>query len=197
MPKGIPRTDEEQNRRRHEIFGASLKVFVRKGFQETSMREIAEGAGIGKSTLYDYFRTKNEILIWAVEDELVDLTSAACEIAAQPIPAIERLRKIMKNHVQVLMDNKELYLKLSFEVQRLSLEAQKRIQIRRHTYQDLIRQLIDDGIREGSFRKVDSLLVARLLIVAITPTIFTSRPTGTPQEMLGRALDVILKGIQT
>ncbi len=197
MPKGIPLTDEEQNRRRHEIFGASLKAFVRKGFQETSMREIAEGAGIGKSTLYDYFRTKNEILIWAVEDELVDLTSAACEIAAQPIPAIERLRKIMKNHVQVLMDNKELYLKLSFEVQRLSLEAQKRIQIRRHTYQDLIRQLIDDGIREGSFRKVDSLLVARLLIVAITPTIFTSRPTGTPQEMLGRALDVILKGIQT
>ncbi len=196
MPKGIPLTEQEQMRRRHEIFGASLKLFLKHGFQETSMREIAEEAEIGKSTLYDYFRTKDEILIWGVEDELVDLTAAAREIAAQPSPAVDRLRKIMSNHVEVMMASKELYLRMSFEVQRLSLAAQKRIQIRRHAYQDLIRQLIDEGIREGSFRKVDSLLVARMLIVGVTPTIFTSRPTGTPQQMLSTALDVILKGIE-
>ncbi len=196
MPKGIPLTDQQQDRRRHQIFGASLKLFVQNGFQETSLREIAQGAGMGKSTLYDYFRTKDEILLWGVEDQLLDLTVAARRIAAQPRPAIQRLRQIMKHHVQVILDNKQLYLKLSFEVQRLSLQAQRRLQLRRHTYQDLIRQLIDDGIREGSFRKVDSLLVARLLLVALTPTIFTSRPSGTPQQMLGAALDVILKGIQ-
>ncbi len=196
LPKGIPLTEEEQMRRRHEIFGTSVQLFLKNGFQETSMREIAERAGIGKSTLYDYFRTKEEILAWGVEDELVDLSAAAQEIVALPLPAAERLRKVAKNHVQALTASKDLYLKLSFEVQRLSLETQKRIQVRRHAYQDLIRQLIDQGIREGSFRRVDSLLVARLLIVAMTPTIFTSRPTGTPQQMLNTALDVILKGIR-
>ena len=160
------------------------------------MREIAEEAGIGKSTLYDYFPTKDEILVWGVEDEILDLAAGALEIVALPLPAMDRLRKAMKNHVEIMTAGKEFYLKLSFEVQRLSLETQKRIQVRRHAYQDLIRRLIDEGIKEGSFRKVDSLLVARLLIAAVTPTIFTSRPTGTPQEMLGTALDVILKGIQ-
>lgn len=196
MPKGTPLTEQEQMRRRHEIFSASVKLFLKNGFQETSMREIAEEAGIGKSTLYDYFPTKDEILVWGVEDEFMDLAAGAQEIAAMPLPAIERLRKAMKNHVEILNAGKEFYLKLSFEVQRLSLETQKRIQVRRHAYQDLIRRLIDEGIKEGSFRKVDSLFVARMLIVAVTPTIFTSRPTGTPQEMLGTALDVILKGIQ-
>ncbi len=196
MPKGIPLTEEEQVRRRHEIFGTSIKLFLKNGFQETSMREIAEEAGIGKSTLYDYFPTKDDILAWGVEDEIVDLADAAQEIAAQPLPAVTRLRKIMKNHVDVLSSSRDLYLKLSFEVQRLSLETQKRIQVRRHAYQDLIRHLIDEGIQEGSFRKVDSLFVARLLIFAITPTIFTSRPTGTPQQMLNSALDVFLRGIQ-
>jgi AcrR family transcriptional regulator len=196
MPKGVPLTDQEQNRRRHEIFGASVKLFLKNGFQETSMREIAKEAGIGKSTLYDYFRTKDDILVWGVEDEFVDLAAAARDIAAMPLPAKERLRRAMKEHVEVLAANKEFYLKLGFEVQRLSLETQKRIQVRRHAYQDLIRRLIDEGIREGSFRKVDSLFVARMLIVAATPTIFTSRPTGTPQQMLNTALDIFMRGIQ-
>ena len=160
------------------------------------MREIAETAGIGKSTLYDYFKTKDNILLWGVEDQLVDLTAEVQEIVKQPAPAVKRLRQAMKQHLEFLVSSKEFYLKLSFEVQRLNLESQKRIQIRRHAYQDLIRQLIDEGIAEGSFRKVDSLLVARTLITALTPTVFTSRPSGTPQEMLNTAFDIILKGIQ-
>ncbi len=169
---------------------------MKRGFQETSMREIAEAAGIGKSTLYDYFQTKEEIMVWGVEDQIMDLTTEAQKIVAMSLPALERLRKVMKMHLESLVANKEFYLKLSFEVQRLDLENQKRIQVLRHAYQDLIRQLINEGIKEGSFRKVDSLLAARLLIMAITPTLFTSRPTGTPQQMLNTALDIVLKGIQ-
>lgn len=196
MPKGIPLTDEIQIRRRHEIFGASVRLFLKNGFQETSMREIAEATGIGKSTLYDYFQTKDEILVWGVEDEIMDLTVEVQKIVVLPLPAADRLQKAMKTHLEFLAASKELYLKTSFEVQRLDIESQKRIQVRRRAYQDLIRQLIDEGIEEGSFRKVDSLLVARLLLLAITPTLFTSRPTGTPQQMLNTALDIILKGIQ-
>jgi len=197
MPKGIPLTEEEQNRRRHEIFGASVKLFLKNGFPETSMREVAQEAGIGKSTLYDYFPTKEEILIWGIEDLFVDLTAAAREIAALPLPAIDRLRKVMQSHVAALEASKEFYLRLSFEVQRLSLKAQRRIQVRRHEYQDLLAQLVREGIQEGSFRQVDPLSVARMLIMAVTPTIFTSRPSGTPQQMLDETLGVVLKGIQT
>jgi len=196
MPKGIPLTEEELDRRRHKIFAATVGLFLQKGFRETSMREIAETAGMGKSSLYDYFKTKDEILLWAMEDEILDLTNAAQEIVSQPIPAIERLQQVMKTHLDFLVSSKEFYLKLSFEVQRLTIESQQRIQVKRHAYQDMIRQLIDEGIQERAFRPVDSLLVTRVLITALTPTVFTSRPTGTPQEMLEEAFDVIMKGIQ-
>jgi AcrR family transcriptional regulator len=196
MPKGIPLTEAEQNRRRHEIFAASLKLFLQSGFQETSMKEIANAAGIGKSTLYDYFKTKDDILVWGVEDELIDLTAAASEIVSQPLPAFVRLESVMKAHLEFLVASKELYLKLSFEMQRLNLESQRRIQVRRHAYQDLICGLIEAGIREGSFRPVDSLLASRLLITALTPTVFTSRPSGTPQQMLDVAFDLVMRGIR-
>ncbi len=160
------------------------------------MRQIAEQAGIGKSTLYDYFRTKEEILTWGVEDELMDLTEAAQKIAAMPLSAIERLRRIMKIHAEMLLASKDQYLKVMFEVQRLSLESQKRIQVRRHRYQDLICGLIEEGIRQGAFRPVDPLLAARMLIMAITPSIFTVRPTGSPQQMISSGMDIIMRGIQ-
>jgi len=196
MPKGIPITEEELYCRRHEIFDSALHLFLEKGFNETSVREIAEASGMGKSTLYDYFKTKDEILLWYIEDELKDVNTAAREIANQPIPVIERLRQIMRKNLDFLVASKELYLKLFFEVQRLTIQSQKRVQAGRHAYQDLVRQLIEDGIRDGTFRPVNSLLVARLMITAMTPTVFTSRPTGSPENMLENVFDIILHGIQ-
>jgi AcrR family transcriptional regulator len=174
MPKGIPLTEQELNRRRHEIFGASVKLFLKNGFPETSLREIAQAARIGKSTLYDYFPSKDEILLWGMEDEIADLAAAAGEIAGRPLPAIERLRQAMRKHVEILEASKEFYVRLGFEVQRLSLAAQKRIQVRRHAYQDLIAGLIEDGMRDGSFRAVDAFH-ENMLIIAVTPPFVAPR----------------------
>ena len=196
MPKGIPLTDEEQSRKRHEIFVATVNLFLEKGFNETSMREIAEAAGMGKSSLYDYFETKDEILIWYFEDEIEDITVLAREIASHPFPAVEKLRQILQKQLERLLENKDFYLRLSIEVQRLGAESQRRIQIKRHGYQDLLRGLIEQGIQEGTFRRVDTLLATRILLTALTPVVFTSRPTGTPTEMLDEAFSLFLHGVQ-
>ena len=196
MPKGIPLTEEEQAKRRHEIFHQVVNIFLKKGFQETSMREIAEAAGLGKSTLYDYFKTKDEILVYFFEDQLNDLTEEAQKIAMQNKSADKRLRQIMLMHLRFLQANKNLFMKLSLEAQRLKLESQKQIQEKRHAYQDLIRALIDEGIREGAFRKVDSLLAARILITSMAPAVFSSRPSSASQEVVKETLGIFFKGIE-
>jgi len=196
MPKGIRLTEEEQAKRRHEIFHQVVNVFLKKGFQETSMREIAEAAGLGKSTLYDYFKTKDEILVYYFEDQLNDLTEEAQKIAVRNDAADRRLQEIMEMYLEYMQANKSLFMKISLEAQRLKLESQKQIQEKRHAYQDLIRTLINEGIREGVFRKVNSLLAARLLISAMAPVIFGSRSTGSPQEMMKDTLDIFFKGIE-
>jgi AcrR family transcriptional regulator len=196
MPKGIPLTAEELAKRRHEIFHLVTGILLKKGFQETSMREIAAAAGLGKSTLYDYFKTKDEILVYFFEDQLNDMAEEAQRIAMQNLTADRRLRQVMEAYMENLQANKSLFMKLTLESQRLKLESQKQIQEKRHAYQDLIRILIDEGIREGVFRKVNSLLAARLLISATTPVIYGSRLTGSPQEMLTETMDIFFKGIE-
>jgi len=56
--------------------------------------------------------------------------------------------------------------------------------------------LIDEGISEGVFRKVNSFLAARLLISSMSPAIFGPRTTGSHQEILQETLDIFFKGIE-
>jgi TetR/AcrR family transcriptional regulator, cholesterol catabolism regulator len=196
MPKGVPLTEEEQQRRRKEIFEASVHLFLAKGFSQTSLREIAEAAGIGKSTLYDYFRSKDEILVSYFESEIQKITDRAQEIARQELSISEKLRQIMQMHLEYLIANKNFYLKLTVASQTLSLGSQEKIQAKRHGYQDMLRALIEEGIGKGELRPVNSLLAARSVFNLLATAVFTSRPTGTPDEMLQDAFDIFFYGIQ-
>ncbi len=196
MPKGIPLTETELNRKRHEIITACLPLFVEKGFHETSMQQVAVAAELGKSTIYDYFKTKDDLLVFLVEEEVAGFTRRTNEIIQQPVGVVEKLRQMMLMHLEYMTQNKAFYIKLTLEIMRLGQESQARIQARRHAYQDIFRSLIEQGIREGSFREVDPMLAARLLYTALTPIVFTSRPTGTPQEMMEEAFEMLMRGIQ-
>ena len=196
MPKGIPLTPQELSRRRSEIMASAMHLFIEKGFAETSMREIAKVAGVGKSTLYDYFPSKDEILISFVIDEVHYMEAKAQEIFAQQLSAIEKFRRILRIHVEYVSANKLIYLKLTFEAQRLSFESQQRIQRHRHAYQDMLCDLVPEGIRNGEFRPVNPLLTVRTMFGLLTSSAYTSRPTGSPEEMLMEAFDIIFKGLE-
>ncbi len=195
MPKGIPLTEEEQQRRRQEIFDASVHLFLEKGFMETSMREIGDAAGVGKSTLYDYFKSKEEILVYYFVNEIRDIGERARKIMHQDSDVASRLKAIMLMQLEYLVGNKQLYLELSMQAQRLSADSQAQIQFNRHTYQDMIRSLIEEGIRNGEFRPVNALLAARSIFTLLSTAVYTTRPTGTPEEMLNEVLSIFFKGI--
>ena len=196
MPKGIPLTDEELARRRGEICSAAMRQIVEKGFFETSMREIAEAAGVGKSTLYDYFPSKDDIMVAYVAEEVRLMTARAEEVIAQELSVTEKFRRILRKHLEYLLANKLLSLRLGYEAQRLSRESLQRIQVHRHAYQDMLCELVQEGIQNGEFRPVNPLLAVHGMMALLTPTVYTSRPTGSPEEMLEQAIDLLFKGMQ-
>jgi AcrR family transcriptional regulator len=195
MPKGIPLTPEEFEERRHMIAQEAVQLFVQQGFNETSMRQIAQATGMGKSTLYDYFPGKDDIIVYILQQHLNALMNRAQGILAQPIRAEEKLRAVMKMHLAFLLEQKAFYLRVMFEAQRLKVESQERIQKERYAFQDMIKGLIEQGIQEGSFREVDPTMAMKTVLSMMTPVVYTSRPSGTPQEMLERGLDLVLNGL--
>ncbi|MCJ7703740.1 MAG: TetR/AcrR family transcriptional regulator [Anaerolineales bacterium] len=196
MPKGIPLTQAEMEQRQREIAEKAVALFIEKGFNETSMRQIAKEAGAGKSTLYDYFASKDDIIVFFVQEHLEVLMQRAEAIIAGEGTASDHLRRVMEMHLAFLLENRAFYLRLMFEAQRLKIESQQRIQAQRYSYQDLVKSLIVAGIQQGCFRPVDATMAMKTLISMMTPVVYTSRPSGTPEEMLENGLDLILNGLQ-
>jgi AcrR family transcriptional regulator len=62
---------EQKKQQTHKaIIDAAIKLFTEKGFEATSMEELARAAGVGKSTIYGYFKAKNDIFLAFCDAEL-------------------------------------------------------------------------------------------------------------------------------
>ena len=195
MPKGIPLTENVLTEKRLVIAHGAAELFFKNGFNETSISQIAQKAGIGKSTIYDYFESKDEIILLLLDEPLAEVRDRAAVIAANQDSIVNRIGSILGMHLDVLMRDKAFIFKLSFEFQRLPIAVQARHEVKRQAYQDLLLHLIEEGIRNGEFRDVDPDMVLKILLSILSSILLTTRPTGTPQEMLQKAIDVILNGI--
>src|ERR1700730_7217999 len=67
---------------REKLFRAALNLFARKGFTETTVEDITEAADVGKGTFFNYFPSKDHILLAFVEMQLEKLESAVSEARA-------------------------------------------------------------------------------------------------------------------
>ena len=196
MPKGIPLTDQEIDRRRHEIFHSSVELILKQGFAGTSMQEIAQAAGVGKSTLYDYFPTKDHVLLFVFEEELDKFQEQAEGLSAQDTPVQEKLIKILEAHLEYLLNNKNFFTEIAMQLMQMGKDGQQSVMKKRYAYQDLLRGVLEQGIREGVFRPVNSRLATRAMIETMEVLVYTTRPTGTPREKLADVLDIFMHGIQ-
>lgn len=195
MPKGIILTPEQQTARREEIIGVALRLIEENGFPKTSMREIAVLANMGKSSLYDFFKTKDEIVVYAVEKEIEETIQKVQRIIAEESSPEQCLRKIMLNHLGVPKQYRTVLMWLNTESDYLEEEYQKRLKIARYAYQDIIKTVIENGVTAGIFRKTDANLMARLLINSVIAIIYTSRPSASPEKMLEETMNIFLHGI--
>jgi len=68
--------DEKKRRRRARIFTAAIALFNQKGFTATAMKEISREADLAVGTLYNYFPSKNDLLLGIMEKKLEDIRFA-------------------------------------------------------------------------------------------------------------------------
>ena len=114
------RTEEQHNDRRHEIRQAALTVLAKEGFDAVTFKEIANMTSLSRSSLYNYYTTKEEIfldvlqedyLLWQgelqkrFEDAPSMSKSAYCMFLAMSLLKHERLLQLMSIHLTHLENN--------------------------------------------------------------------------------------------
>ena len=87
------RREREQEQLRRKIFDAASELFAQEGYQNVSMRKIAERIEYSPTTIYLYFKDKNELLKFICEETFAKLGEEIREISEPETDDIEALRK--------------------------------------------------------------------------------------------------------
>ena len=84
---------------------AAIKLFSEKGFENTSVSELAKTAGVGKSTIYGYFHTKSEIFLAFCEDQIDFVFSELAENRDPNAPLKEQLLTLFMGQFRYVTKN--------------------------------------------------------------------------------------------
>lgn len=77
------------------IEDAALHLFSQQGFHNTTTKQIAHEAGLAEGTIYNYYESKDSILINAIDSVLTTLSEQCEEILASDEPAVTKIRNII------------------------------------------------------------------------------------------------------
>ena len=80
--------ERKKQQTRDAIVAEAGRLFGEQGFQATTMEEIAQAAGVSAGTLYNYFGTKNTVLLAHIESRVADMTETGTALLATPPPDV-------------------------------------------------------------------------------------------------------------
>jgi AcrR family transcriptional regulator len=158
-------TTTRQRRRGHDpesVLSIAVGVFNERGYDGTSMEDLARALGVTKSAIYYHVPGKEQLLGRALDRALDGLSEMVADERAASGPAIERLEWVVRQSVRILVDRLP-YVTLLLRVRGNSRTEQVALE-RRREFDAFISRLVKEAAAEGSIRPdMDPALVTRLL----------------------------------
>lgn len=159
------------------VLAVAVDVFNERGYDGTSMEDLARRLGITKSAIYHHVSGKEELLRLATGRALDGWSAVAEQARALDAPAIERLEFLVRGSVEVLQAELP-YVTLLLRV-RGNTEAEREALNRRRAFDRLVADLVIEAEQDGDIRAdVDPAITARLLFGMVNSLVEWYRPAG-------------------
>jgi AcrR family transcriptional regulator len=144
-----------------QILDAAADLFFRRGYHAVGIRELADAVGISTSTLYHYYRNKQDILFAIISRFLVDFTDLLIPVLRDTsTPPSQRLERVVVEHVLLSVRRSRELLVGNAVINALTPEQQAAVAGWRRRYRDAFRDVLVEGVRSGEFSVKDPLLTA-------------------------------------
>ena len=180
-----------------EILEAAAQIFSQKGFHGASMQDIAEAVHLQKASLYHHVNSKQEILLELLDKALDLLIACMQEVMARPLPTDEKLHQSMVVYLRTLLEHRDLTAVLFLEHRSLDPELRARHILRRDRFEQLWRDLIQQGLNEGLFSCPNTDMTGRALMGVMNWAITWYHPDGklSPVEIADLFAGLFLDGL--
>ncbi|HEY9313850.1 helix-turn-helix domain-containing protein [Williamsia sp.] len=206
-PRGRPKIEGLADHRRTQIVEAAFAVLTEKGYDGTSIADIAQRAGMGQGTVYRYVNSKRELLDmvfdWAVEKTFAtvdpyELLAAEAETARDMAANIQ----VIGDRLYRLVDDDPAILKLiGIQASAIDKELKARVVGLESLINSLVVRALERAVENEWFvlTEPQSRIVARLVMMLALPgVVMTLRGESDPDKrarLVGAATDLAFHGI--
>jgi len=184
---------------RAHIVGIARRIFTRYGFRKTTMEEIASASQMGKSSIYYYFKSKEEIFRAVVEFEAMMLQERLSRIIGKNNSPPDRLKAYILfrlHHVRTLENfyaalNEETLSHMGF-----ILDIRRNFEIEE---QQLVGEILEDGMMQGVFQlsssKIGAIAISTMMKGLELPLLLDEAHKTDREELMEDLIRVLLYGI--
>jgi AcrR family transcriptional regulator len=147
--------------KKEEILEAASRVFAEREFHEVLVDDVAALAGVGKGTVYRYFRTKEELYFETLLQAFDDLSATLSQGVLEEASPTGRLERIVRETLRFAWERRHLLSLLQRDERRFAMREAE-LGRRREGIMALIQRVILEGIEQREFRGVDARMAAEL-----------------------------------
>ena len=180
---------------RGKLLHVSAHLFRNKGYERTTVRDLAAAVGIQSGSIFHHFKSKDEILRSVMEETIV-YNTALMRAALDKVDTVrERVLALIRCELQSIMGGSgEAMAVLVYEWRSLSAEGQARVLALRDVYEQLWLQVLGEA-KEAGYIKGDVFVTRRFLTGALswTTTWFRAQGSMSLNELADEALMLALK----
>lgn len=162
----VPSTEQQHELKRTMLVREAANAFSARGFQATSLSELAQRLGVSKSALYHYFPNKQKLLaecfVRAMEVADENLQRAKREHGT----GLDKLRYTLRGYLEQIIEELNCCIVLTEETE-LADEDRERIVAKRDAFEIELRELVKAGMEDGSVVPCDPKLAIFVLLGAV------------------------------
>lgn len=183
--------------RREAILDAAAVCFVERGYGATSVDDIAERLGVSKPTLYYHVGGKQELLGASFSRALDAYSDAVEDTAVSGVTGRERLHQVVQKYVEITTTVHGRCLHRVPDVE-LTPEVRDRLRAVKRKVDARIRDLLREGVRDGSLRSADIRMSTFAISGAMNSIAQWYAPSGklNPDEIAERLWDSFAEGLR-
>jgi AcrR family transcriptional regulator len=190
------------------ILDAAADAFMRQGFADTTVDDIADAVGATKGLIYYHYRSKFDIFLAAYEQGMQRVRERVEPLAIGPGSGRERLESMSVAHVVNLMNDLSYHHVVHQGVrdqESTALKVRQRdaliaLSELRQDYEILFRDVVAEGVADGSLRNIDAALATRVLLSSLNAVdVWYRKSDGqadeNPSELARAVVDLVIRGV--
>jgi len=193
----LPSREDLQKLKKEALVREASRAFSEKGYHNVSLDDVAERLNVTKAALYYYVKGKRELLFEA-QSVTLDLGDIALAEAERGKTGLDKIMRIVRKFLLLVTDDSALSV-FVYSLEDLLPEHQEIVRKRRRAWDQRLREIVHEGILDGSIAPCEPKLAVAWLMGAVNWIPQWFKPDGeySPEALADTLIQFMTRGLAT